>query len=251
MNTQMKIILSLILFFLVIIGIVFFVSQKEELTLSEENIQPVNEIPTTSTPIVGGDKDVYGCIGSAGYTWCEVKQKCLRVWEEKCEVVSAPVKKDETIKWKTYNNSQYGFELKYPETAALIEGGEIYISFPSNEAKLYIYVGKNTSVPLIGTFGGRFEYSGDQRPDFMLLSEIGGTFTKDYFAVGGGGGSWDRVINAYKEKDGNYFIFSLSNPKHDPKNGDTMTVFLSEMRDKGNSEAGIFNKILSTVKFYK
>jgi len=28
-------------------------------------------------------------------------------------------------------------------------------------------------------------------------------------------------------------------------------VFLSEMRDKGNSEAGIFNKILSTVKFYK
>lgn len=36
--------------------------------------------------IVGGDKDIYGCIGSAGYSWCEVKNKCLRVWEEKCEV---------------------------------------------------------------------------------------------------------------------------------------------------------------------
>ena len=36
-------------------------------------------------PIVGGDKDEHGCIGSAGYTWCEVKQKCLREWEEKCE----------------------------------------------------------------------------------------------------------------------------------------------------------------------
>jgi len=35
--------------------------------------------------IVGGDKDEHGCIGSAGYSWCEAKQKCLRVWEEKCE----------------------------------------------------------------------------------------------------------------------------------------------------------------------
>ncbi len=36
-------------------------------------------------PVVGGDRDRHGCIGSAGYTWCEEKQKCLRVWEEKCE----------------------------------------------------------------------------------------------------------------------------------------------------------------------
>ena len=35
--------------------------------------------------IVGGDKDEHGCIGSAGYSWCEEKQKCLRVWEESCE----------------------------------------------------------------------------------------------------------------------------------------------------------------------
>jgi hypothetical protein len=35
--------------------------------------------------IIGGDKDEHGCIGSAGYSWCEAKQKCLRVWEEPCE----------------------------------------------------------------------------------------------------------------------------------------------------------------------
>ncbi len=34
--------------------------------------------------LVGGDKDEHGCIGSAGYSWCEAKQKCLRVWEEPC-----------------------------------------------------------------------------------------------------------------------------------------------------------------------
>ena len=36
--------------------------------------------------VVGGDRDEHGCIGSAGYSWCEVKNKCLRVWEELCEV---------------------------------------------------------------------------------------------------------------------------------------------------------------------
>jgi len=32
----------------------------------------------------GGDRDEHGCIGSAGYTWCEPKKKCLRKWEEPC-----------------------------------------------------------------------------------------------------------------------------------------------------------------------
>jgi len=37
-----------------------------------------------SKQLVGNDKDIHGCIGSAGYSWCEEKQKCLRVWEENC-----------------------------------------------------------------------------------------------------------------------------------------------------------------------
>jgi len=45
----------------------------------------------TSTQIVGGDKDIHGCLGSAGYSWCEVKNKCLRVWEEKCEVATTTI----------------------------------------------------------------------------------------------------------------------------------------------------------------
>jgi hypothetical protein len=35
-------------------------------------------------PIVGGDLDEHGCKASAGYSWCEAKQKCLRTWEENC-----------------------------------------------------------------------------------------------------------------------------------------------------------------------
>jgi hypothetical protein len=39
--------------------------------------------------IVGNDTDAHGCIGSAGYSWCEAKQKCLRVWEEPCNSMPA------------------------------------------------------------------------------------------------------------------------------------------------------------------
>ncbi|MFH1456897.1 MAG: hypothetical protein ABIF17_02145 [Patescibacteria group bacterium] len=35
--------------------------------------------------IIGGGTDEHGCIGPAGYGWCEAKQKCLRVFEEGCD----------------------------------------------------------------------------------------------------------------------------------------------------------------------
>jgi len=34
--------------------------------------------------LVGGDMDDFGCISSAGYTWCESQSKCLRSWENDC-----------------------------------------------------------------------------------------------------------------------------------------------------------------------
>ena len=35
--------------------------------------------------LVGNDEDAYGCLASAGYTWCAVLCECLRPWETKCE----------------------------------------------------------------------------------------------------------------------------------------------------------------------
>jgi hypothetical protein len=34
--------------------------------------------------LIGGDTDTHGCLTGAGYTWCEGKGKCVRVWEEAC-----------------------------------------------------------------------------------------------------------------------------------------------------------------------
>jgi len=38
----------------------------------------------TDNKIIGGDTDDYGCLLTAGYRWCDTKQKCLRTWEEDC-----------------------------------------------------------------------------------------------------------------------------------------------------------------------
>jgi len=73
-----------------------------------------------SEPIVGGDKDEHDCLGSAGYSWCEAKEKCLRVFEEWCadqatelivdirEVSDTELKyqKEEAFAWMIFKNNQ-------------------------------------------------------------------------------------------------------------------------------------------------
>ncbi len=63
----------------------FAVGQKYKLVPQE------TATPTPTQQLLGGDRDAHGCIGSAGYSWCEIKQKCLRVWEEPCgEATTTP-----------------------------------------------------------------------------------------------------------------------------------------------------------------
>lgn len=35
-----------------------------------------------SAPLVGADRDAHNCIASAGYTFSQVRQGCIRMWEE-------------------------------------------------------------------------------------------------------------------------------------------------------------------------
>ena len=50
----------------------------------EETGKPVVAVRNRWRALIGGDRDKHGCIGSAGYSWCEAKEKCLRIWEEEC-----------------------------------------------------------------------------------------------------------------------------------------------------------------------
>ena len=38
------------------------------------------------TPVVGNDRDVHGCIGSAGYTYSQIRNECVRVFEQKIKL---------------------------------------------------------------------------------------------------------------------------------------------------------------------
>lgn len=51
------------------------------------------------------DKDAYGCYTSAWYSWCEVKSKCIRSWEEKCQ-------KEEKITDTTKKITEYNLKQK-------------------------------------------------------------------------------------------------------------------------------------------
>ena len=95
MNSKKGFVIPLIITIVAILAIggVVFVTTNKKVEAPKINI-PVS---TTTTPIVGGDKDIHGCIGSAGYSWCAVKNKCLRVWEEKCEVATTTTPKPECI----------------------------------------------------------------------------------------------------------------------------------------------------------
>ena len=37
--------------------------------------------PPTESATPGSDRDAHGCIGSAGYRWCERTEQCERPWE--------------------------------------------------------------------------------------------------------------------------------------------------------------------------
>src|SRR6218665_380242 len=59
--------------------------------LPADPAMPPHPVPETSAPtlipraeaapLVGADSDAHGCKASAGYTWSQVQEKCLRLFE--------------------------------------------------------------------------------------------------------------------------------------------------------------------------
>lgn len=46
------------------------------------------------TLVLGGDRDAHGCIGSAGYTYSQIKKDCVRTFEEKIKLKEVSSKGD-------------------------------------------------------------------------------------------------------------------------------------------------------------
>jgi hypothetical protein len=69
----------------VLVQMASVIKTPKEISLPERQIEELEQAENRLPDIAGNDRDEYGCIPSAGYTWCEEKDKCLRTWEEECE----------------------------------------------------------------------------------------------------------------------------------------------------------------------
>lgn len=74
-KNHLIIILMFLIASIIVVGAVYACRQS--------NVGLVND---EGKNLIGGQKDDHGCLIAAGYSWCEVKDKCLRVWEEDCEL---------------------------------------------------------------------------------------------------------------------------------------------------------------------
>ena len=67
----------------------------------------VKNITTSTTQLIGGDKDSHGCLIGAGYQWCVSQQACQRLWEGRCD--------PDFIKTVTFVDTKDGLVIYYEE----------------------------------------------------------------------------------------------------------------------------------------
>ncbi len=141
------------------------------------NIEPsLNPHPVG--PIVGGDRDEHGCIGSAGYSWCELKQKCLRVWEEKCEAGTTSdvnTKTHMTSWFEGFDYVNFGVNLP-PDIAPTAKGGQGWLSWWDK--------GANKEVLLFASYEGGRGYGLKEYFDYVILAKCPKCTEKSAMSLG-------------------------------------------------------------------
>ncbi|MBB1140935.1 hypothetical protein [Myroides sp. WP-1] len=115
-------------------------SSNKELQVGEQQID--------NAPMIGGEKNDHGCLVAAGETWSELRQKCLKIFEEGTRL--NPVHEDSSAvisAFVLFNDDQSKVELFLPEESskALIldkKDAEVYgdatYSFNAKEGTLYV-----------------------------------------------------------------------------------------------------------------
>lgn len=111
--------------------------------------------------IIGGDKDEHGCLAGAGYSWCEEKQKCLRVWEEEC-IASPKEKIAEALAEKYEKNlNETTISIKYEEENYVRGGVEFAPGGPGNSGMFLAVKLDNGEWKIV--------YDGNGAPDCVAL----------------------------------------------------------------------------------
>lgn len=86
------------------------------------------------THVVGADRDAHGCIGSAGYTYSQIKKDCVRTFEQKIKLTEVDPKGSSTsIAAVIFSKDMKKAELFVKDT----EAGSIILTRAGGKAKAW------------------------------------------------------------------------------------------------------------------
>ena len=91
---------------------------KQEIVKEDSPKTAMNK-DTSTTPMPGSDRDEHGCIGSAGYTWSELRKECIRIFEVGIKLNPTNAVADKTTA------AFVVFDSRRPEAAELYAPGQV------------------------------------------------------------------------------------------------------------------------------
>lgn len=88
-----------------------------------------NNKNTSSDQKAGNDRDAHNCISSAGYTWSELKNDCVRSWEVGIQFDPSENRSDKTsianVLFLNGKAEVFASELKKPVVLTAVKNGNI------------------------------------------------------------------------------------------------------------------------------
>ena len=118
--------------------------KKEEVKEEKVNTEETQE------PLVGADRDEHGCITSAGFSWSELQQTCVQLWEAGVRLNPVEVKGDDSVisAFVLFNKDESKAEIVLPNK----EGSVILDKKAENlyEKGEYLYDNKEGTLSING-----------------------------------------------------------------------------------------------------
>ena len=118
--------------------------KKEEVKEEKVNTEETQE------PLVGADRDEHGCITSAGFSWSELQQTCVQLWEAGVRLNPVEVKGDNSVisAFVLFNKDESKAEIILPNK----EGSVILDKKSENlyEKGEYLYDNKEDALSING-----------------------------------------------------------------------------------------------------
>ena len=74
-----------------------FVACQNQNSKAVESVEEVVRESKTEVDLIGADVDRYGCKGSAGYTWSQLRRDCVRIFEEGITLLPMQVEESEAV----------------------------------------------------------------------------------------------------------------------------------------------------------